>query len=68
MGKDLSKIKDKYGEDMMRLCRELFPTILEENGKLFELLSTHFAYSRNLYNDIVNNSLVDNFKNYIYGL
>ncbi len=26
-------IKNKYGEKFMQLCRELFPTILEE-GKL----------------------------------
>ena len=65
---DLVKIKDKYGENMMRLCRKLFSTILEEEGKLFEILSSHFAYSKNLYADIVNNSLEDNFKNYIYKL
>lgn len=68
MSKDLIKIKKKYGENMMHLCRELFPTILEEDGKLFELLSSSFEYSRNLYDDIVNNSLINNFKNYIYSM
>lgn len=66
MNKDLIKIKKKYGENMMHLCRELFPTILEEKGKLFQLLTSSFEYSRNLYDDIVNNSLESNFKNYIY--
>ena len=65
MGSDLIKIKDKYGEKMMQLCRKLFSTILEEEGKLFELLSSHFVYSKYLYEDIVKNSLEDSFKNYI---
>lgn len=65
---DLIKIKDKYGEKMMHLCRQLFPTLLEEEGKLYEILSSHFAYSKYLYDDIVNNSLVYQFKNYIYSL
>lgn len=68
MCSDLIKIKDKYGERMMQLCRSLFPTILEEDGKLFDLLSSNFGYSKNLYDDIVNNLLVDKFKNYIYSL
>lgn len=65
---DLQKIKDKYGEKMMHLCRELFPTILETPGLLFELLSTHFDYNRNLYYDIIDRKLTDSFKGYIYGL
>jgi len=68
MGSDLIKIKDKYGEKMMHLCRKLFSTILEEEGKLFKLLSLHFAYCKYLYDDIVNNKLEDIFKNYIYSL
>ena len=36
---DLKLIKKHYGEKMMHLCRELFPTILERNGLLFKLLS-----------------------------
>lgn len=68
MSSDLIKIKDKYGENMMRMCRKLFSTILEEEGKLFEILSSHFDYSKFLYYDIINNSLEDNFKNYIYKL
>ena len=28
---DLKLIKDKYGEKMMHLCRELFPTIIDNN-------------------------------------
>lgn len=66
MSKDLIKIKKKYGENMMHLCRELFPTILEEDGMLFELFSYSFEYSRDLYDDVINNSLENNLKNFIY--
>ena len=68
MSSDLLKIKDKYGEKMMHLCRKQFSTILEEEGKLFSLLSDHFAFSKSLYEDIVNNSLEEYFKDYIYSL
>lgn len=65
---DLKLIKKHYGENMMHLCRTLFPTILETPGKLFSLLEEKFAYSKFLYDDIVDNSLIENFKNYIYSL
>ena len=65
---DLMNIKDKYGEKMMHYCRKNFSTIMENEGLLFYLLSKHFSYSRNLYEDIVNNSMEDMFKNYIYSL
>ena len=38
---DLIKIKKYYGENMMHLCRRLFPTLIEENI-LFNLLEEHF--------------------------
>ena len=63
---DLKMIKNKYGEEMMHLCRTLFPTLLEQEGLLFQILSDNFAYSKFLYNDIVNNYLEENFKNFIY--
>ena len=65
---DLKQIKNKYGEEMSHLCRELFPTILESDGLLFKLLSDHFDYYKGLYNDIVDNNLEYAFKNYIYSL
>ena len=68
MNIDLINIKDKYGEKMMHLCRKHFSTILEEEGKMFKLLSDNFAYSKFLYHDIIDNSLEDVFINYIYGL
>ena len=40
--KDLIEIKKKYGENMSHLCRTLFPSILEKEGLLLELLLEHF--------------------------
>lgn len=65
MNYDLIKIKEKYGEKMMHLCRNIFSTILEQEGLLFNTLEANFAYSKFLYDDIVNNELIDSFKNYI---
>lgn len=65
---DLKLIKNKYGENMMHLCRECFPTILETPGLLFELLSSNFAYNKFLYDDIIKENKKQNFKNYIYSL
>ena len=68
MNQDLKIIKKKYGEKMMKLCRELFPTILEKEGLLSQLMLEHFEPSHILYDDIVSNELKDGFKNYIYSL
>ena len=63
---DLKMIKKYYGEEMMHLCKKLFPTLLEEEGKLFSILSEHFAYNKFLYNDIINQDMVISFTNFIY--
>ena len=68
MNYDLKVIKDNYGERMMHLCRELFPTLLEKEGLLSSLILKKFNPSRFLYEDIVENELVYDFKNYIYNL
>ena len=68
MNYDLKIIKKKYGENMSRLCRELFPTILEEEGLLSSLLLNNFYESRYLYDDIINNDIEEEFKNYIYNI
>ena len=65
---DLKLIKEKYGENMMHLCRTLFPTLLETPGLLFEVLSSNFNFSKFLYGDIIQNNKVEDFKNYIYSL
>ncbi len=66
MNKDLKIIKKKYGEEMMHLCRELFPTLLEQEGLLPKLLHDNFKESRSLVKDIIDNNLEEEFKNYIY--
>ena len=63
---DLKIIKKKYGEKMSHLCRELFPTILEQNGVLSKLMLDNFNESHDLYNDIVSNDLISEFKTFIY--
>lgn len=65
---DLKLIKNKYGENMMRFCRECFPTLLETPGMLFTLLSNRFAYNKFLYDDIIEQGAEQEFKNYIYSL
>ena len=66
MNKDLQLIKSKYGEDMMHYCRSNFSSILETDGLLFKILSNHFDFSKELYNDMEKLDYLDNFRNYIY--
>ena len=61
---ELKLIKKKYGEDMMHLCRRLFPTILEEEGKLISILDSTFGHPKYLYDDIKNDT--KKFKDFIY--
>ena len=63
---DLKHIKKEYGENMMHLCRSLFPTILDTPGALYHILSTHFAKSKSLYGDITREFKEYLFKEYIY--
>ena len=50
----------------MHLCRELFPTILEKEGILSQVILDSFEVSHELYNDLISNNLEATFKNYIY--
>lgn len=63
---DLKLIKKHYGEKMMHLCRELFPTILERDGLLYKLISENFDYSRFLCDDIINSCMEEEFKDFIF--
>ncbi len=63
---DLKMIKKFYGEKMMHLCQQLFPTLLEEPQLLYWALSTNFYQSRDLYYDICKFGLIPEFKEYIY--
>lgn len=40
---ELKKIKKTYGENFMKMCRSLFPTLLEDEGKLYEILNMSFS-------------------------
>ena len=63
---ELAKIKKIYGENFAKLCRSLFPTILEEEGKLLEVLQAKFAPTRSLYEDLASQNKIHEFKYYIY--
>ena len=64
---ELKKIKKTYGEDFMHWCRENFPTILEKEGRLYEILTSRFAgNSKTLYNDIMASRLDMKLKDFIY--
>ena len=66
MNNDLKIIKKKYGEEMMHLCRDLFPTLLEKDGLLPSLLLHSFHESHSLAQDIISEQLEYEFKSYIY--
>ncbi len=68
MNQDLKIIKKKYGEKMAHLCRELFPTILETDGLLLNLMLSHFEPNHDLYDDIISQKKEDDFKDFIYNL
>lgn len=63
---ELKKIKKLYGEDFAKLCRILFPRLLEDEGKLLEILTSKFAPSRSLYDEIIAQDLTFSFKGLIY--
>ena len=64
---ELKKIKKKYGENFMKLCRELFPTILEKEGRLYEILTSTFSDNcKTLYEDLTKENLQYQFKEIIY--
>ena len=65
MKDELKKIKKKYGEELMHLCRKLFPTILETPNLLYSILEEHFGFSKMLASDIIENDLIEDFRNYI---
>ena len=67
MNYDLKVIKKKFGENMMKLSRELFPTLLEEKGLLSGIFLDNFNPSKTLYDDIKKDHLEKEFKMFIYG-
>ena len=65
---DLKRIKKVYGERMAHLCRELFSTLLENEGVLYDVISSKFAPNKFLYDDIIEQDKVEEFKDFIYSL
>lgn len=63
--KDLKIIKKLYGESMMHLCREYFPTILDEEGRLSKIMQDHFAPTKALHENLVAQHKVEDFRDYI---
>ena len=68
MNTDLKIIKKKYGENMAKLCRELFPSLLETKSLLSQLLLIKFEPNHALYQDIIEQGKKWEFKDYIYSL
>lgn len=65
--KELKKIKKIYGERFAHLCRDMFPAILESEGKLLTILEETFSHNCNsLYESITQNYLEIDFKDLIY--
>lgn len=65
---DLNRIKKKYGEKFAHLCRELFPTILETEGLLPDIIESKFYPNKFLYDDIINKELKSEFQRFINNL
>ena len=68
MVNDLKIIKKEYGEKMAHLCRDLFPIILETPGLLSKIIISKFSRNHFLYDDLIENDMIEEFKNYIYSL
>ena len=66
MNEDLKIIKKYYGEKMMHLCRQLFPTLLEQEGLLSRILLDIFAPTKFLYDDIVEMDGIKSFQDFIF--
>ena len=63
---DLKYIKKYYGENMMHLCRNKFSTILDEKGKLLNIIKNSFYPTKELYGDLIQNNLVTDFEEFIF--
>ena len=65
MNSDLKIIKKKYGEKFSKLCRDLFPSILENEGILSSLILSLFKENHFLYDDLIENNMVNKFQEFI---
>ena len=65
---DLKFIKKHYGEKFARLCRANFSTILENQGVLSQLISSSFAPTRSLCDELCKYGKLNEFVSYIYNI
>jgi hypothetical protein len=65
MNNDLKIIKKKYGENFSKLCRKLFPSILEEDGTLTTIITSLFKENHFLYDDLIEYNMVNSFQKLI---
>ena len=64
---ELNSIKKKYGESFMHVCRELFPTMLEDDGMLSSILHDYFSTNnRELGETIIKHGLEEKLKDFVY--
>ena len=63
---DIAYLKKHYGERFARLCRELFPAVLETPGLLSKIITKNFDTAPTLYEDILPHK--QEFQDYIYTL
>ena len=66
MNNELKQIKKIYGEEMMHLCREMFPSLLEKEGLLLSILENNLAPTHSFADDIKEHNLYEEFKDWIY--
>ena len=65
MNSDLKIIKKKYGENFSKLCRKLFPSILENEGELVSIITSLFKENHFLYDDLIEYNMVNSFQKLI---
>ena len=66
MNDELKTIKKLYDEEMMHLCRDMFPSLLEKEGLLLSILQSNLAPTHSFASDIKENELYEEFKSWIY--
>lgn len=62
--KDFKFLKKHYGDRFAKLCRSLFPTILQQKDKLTEIISNNFDNVSTLYDDL--DSVKEDFRDFVY--
>ena len=62
--KDFKFLKKHYGDRFAKLCRSLFPTILQQKDKLTEIISNNFDNVSTLYDDL--DPVKEDFRDFVY--